>query len=60
VLTAWSGNRLSLVDVSENFYSDTMSGDIAEFRQRLIHDYQGAIVRLGTLQADGKHYLLFA
>ena len=37
-----------------------MSGDTAEFRQRLIDDYQGAVVRLATLRADGVHYLLFA
>lgn len=37
-----------------------MSGDTAEFRQRLIDDYQGAVIRLATLRADGKHHLLFA
>jgi len=32
---------------------------VEEFRRQLSEDYRGAMVRLATLRADGKHYLLF-
>ena len=38
---------------------DDVSGT-ASFRQAIIDDYQGALIRLATLRADGEQYLLFA
>jgi len=37
-----------------------MLPDVKSFRQRIIDDYQGALIRLATLRADGQQYLLFA
>jgi hypothetical protein len=37
-----------------------MSDRTAEFRQPLIDDYHGALIRLATLRANGRQYLLFA
>jgi hypothetical protein len=37
-----------------------MADGIAEFRQQLIDDYQGALIRLATLRANKQQYLLFA
>ena len=37
-----------------------MADGISEFRQQLIDDYQGALIRLATLRANKQQYLLFA
>lgn len=37
-----------------------MSDSALEFRKQLIDDYQGALIRLATLRANGQQYLLFA
>jgi hypothetical protein len=37
-----------------------MPCDTARFRQEIIDDYQGALLRLATLRANGEQYLLFA
>ena len=50
----------SVVGLDGKRYSDAMSTDTTRFRQQLIDDYQGAVIQLATLRADGKQYLLFA
>lgn len=37
-----------------------MSPDYSGFRQALIDDYEAALVRIATMRAEGKQYLLFA
>jgi hypothetical protein len=37
-----------------------MSENISDFQQQLIDDYQGALIRLATLRANKRQYLLFA
>jgi hypothetical protein len=37
-----------------------MADSTSEFRKQLIDDYQGALIRLATLRANGQQYLLFA
>ena len=37
-----------------------MFSDTVRFRQGITNDYQGALLRLATLRAEGEHHLLFA
>jgi len=37
-----------------------MAENTSEFRKQLTDDYQGALIRLATLRANGQQHLLFA